>query len=107
MSLNPIITFIDQIKKEFKLNKLKYAGSCRLVNSYKLRVPREGYLFLFYKKNYEEMEGLNKFYAFEQKNKEFFAYDFQTKENLQYDQVFLYFNLFDINEKYYIFKMEK
>ena len=53
------------------------------------------------------MEGLNKFYAFEQKNKEFFAYDFQTKENLQYDQVFLCFNLFDINEKYYIFKMEK
>jgi len=107
ISLNPIITFIDQIKKEFQLNKLRYAGSCRLVNSYKLRVPKEGYLFLFYKNNHYEMEGLNKFYAFIQNNKEFFAYDFQTKTELRYDHVFFFFNLFDINEKYFIFKMEK
>ena len=101
------MAFVDKIKNEFNLNKLKYAGSCRLINSCKLRVPKDGYMFIFYKKNYDKLEGLDRFYALIQNNKEFLAYDFQTQKYLKFDFIFLYFNLFDTNEKYYIFKMEK
>ena len=107
LTLHPIMIFVDQIKKEFNLNKLQYAGSCKLENSCKLRVPKEGYMLVFYKKNYDEFEGLERFYALTQNKKKFFAYDFQTKKNLKFDFIFLYFNLFDTNKKYYIFKMEK
>jgi hypothetical protein len=108
LTLNHLKTFVELIKKDLNLSKLKYAGSCRLVSSYNLLVPKDGYMFLFYKNNHEEMEGLNKFYAFAQDaKKNFFLYDFQTKQNLYFEFIFSYFNLFNTKEKYYIFKLEK
>ena len=107
LALSPIMAFVDLIKKEFNLNKLKYGGSCRIEDSCKLRVPKEGFMFIFYKKNYGEFEGLERFYALTQNNKKFLAYDFQTKKNLKFDYIFFYFTLFDTEEKYYIFQMEK
>ena len=107
LALSPIMAFVDLIKKEFNLNKLKYGGSCRIEDSCKLRVPKEGFMFIFYKKNYDEFEGLERFYALTQNNKKFLAYDFQTKKNLKFDYIFFYFTLFDTEEKYYIFQMEK
>ena len=61
LTLSQLKAFIEQIKKDLNISKLKYAGSCRLENSYNLLVPKDEYMFLFYKNNHEEMEGLNKF----------------------------------------------
>lgn len=107
LTIYTIKSFVDNLKKELNVKKLKYAGSCKIINSYKLRVPKDNYLFLFHKKNYKVKEGSNKLNAFIQKENQLYVYDFETKMKITYDYTFLYFNLFDLKEKYYIFKIEQ
>ena len=107
LTLHQLMNFVEEIKSDLNLKKLRYAGSCKFMNSLIFPFPKGEYIFLFYKKEYEKMIGLNKFYAFLQDNNEFYVYDFETKNYLHYDYNFLYFHLFNTNEKYYIFKIEK
>ena len=107
LTFSQLINFVDEIKKNLNLKKLRYAGSCIFKNSLIFPFPKEDYMFLFYKKEYQKMKGLNKFYAFLQDNNEFYIYDFNLKNYLHYDYNFLYFNLFNTNEKYYIFNIDK
>ena len=107
LSLYKIMLLINQIKNELNLKKIKYAGAYKISNKkFHLYVPKENYMFLFYKKNHKEMKDLKKFYAYLQKNKKFFVYDFETNKNIQYDFNLYYYSLFELNENYYIFKIE-
>lgn len=107
LSLYKIMLLINQIKNELNLKKIKYAGAYKISNKkFHLYVPKENYMLLFYKKNHKEMKDLKKFYAYLQKNKKFFVYDFETKKSIQYDFNLYYYSLFELNENYYIFKIE-
>lgn len=107
LTLGELMNFIEEIKKHLNLKNMRYAGSCIFMNSLIFPFPKGEYMFLFYKKDYEQMIGLNRFYAFLQDNNEFYVYDFAAKDYLHYDYNFLYFHLFNTDEKYYIFKIEK
>ena len=107
LSLYKIMLLINQIKNELNLKKIKYAGAYKISNKkFHLYVPKENYMFLFYKKYHKEMKDLKKFYAYFQKNKKFFVYDFETKKNIQYDFNLYYYTLFELKENYFIFKIE-
>ena len=107
LTISIIMSFVDNLKKELHVNKLKYAGSCKIINSYKLMVPKNNFLFLFHKNNYKEKEGLDKLNAFIQKENQLYVYDFETKMEIRCDFTFSYFNLFDLKKKYYIFKIDQ
>ncbi len=97
---------INDLKEKLKLSNLHFIGERNHdKNSDFVPIPNDNIIILFMKNNLTDENYLNQFYAFikYQNEEKSYVYDIKTGKKIYKDFEIQYFDLFNLNQPYYIF----